>query len=69
MTTMTTTPNPVTRLASVLHARHTPDADDLAILAAESLAAFLWERHGHSATAEWLQAAADLHRDRMEVGR
>lgn len=64
-----TTPNPVTRLASVLHARHTPDADELAILAAESLAASLWDAHGHSATAEYLQAAADLHRDRMEVGR
>lgn len=64
-----TTPNPVTRLASVLHARHTPDADELAILAAESLAASLWEAHGYSATAEYLQAAADLHRDRMGAGR
>lgn len=64
-----TTPNPVSRLAGILRQRGTPDADQLAILAAESLAASLWEAHGYSATAEWLQAAADLHRDRMGAGR
>lgn len=58
--TTSTHPNPCTRLAAIL------GSDQQAITACEFIAHLLHEHHGYSFTGEWLQAAADLHRDRME---
>ena len=61
--------NPVTRLAGILSQRGIPDADALAITAAEALAASLTGRYRHSESAEWLQASADLHRHWIQAPR
>ena len=59
--------NPVTRLAGILSQRGIPDADQIAITAAEALSASLTPRYPESA--EWLQASADLHRHWIQAPR
>jgi hypothetical protein len=53
--------NPCARLAAVLRADHVPDPEQVALLAAEHIAHQLHQRYGHSESAEWLTAAADLY--------
>ena len=57
--------NPIARLAAVLRARHVPDPEQIALLAADHLAAELATRDGHLNSAQWLTAAADLYRKRI----
>jgi hypothetical protein len=57
--------NPCARLAAVLRARHVPNPEQVALLATEHIAHALKRRYGHSESAEWLTAAADLYRARL----
>ena len=57
--------NPIARLAAVLRARRIPDPEQVALLAADHLAAELATRDGHLNSAQWLTAAADLYRKRI----
>jgi len=57
--------NPCARLAAVLRARHVPDPEQIALLAADHLAAELATRDGHLNSAQWLTTAADLYRKRI----
>lgn len=57
--------NPCARLAAVLQARHVPNPEQVALLAAEHIAAELAQRYGYSDRAEWLNASVDLYRARI----
>jgi hypothetical protein len=57
--------NPCARLAAVLRARHVPDPEQVALLAADHMAAELHQRYGHSESADWLIAAGELYAQRL----
>jgi hypothetical protein len=57
--------NPIARLAAVLRARHVPDPEQVALLAAEHIAHQLKQRYGHSESADWLIAAGELYAQRL----
>jgi hypothetical protein len=57
--------NPIARLAAVLRARHVPEPEQIALLAAEYLAHELKQRYGHSDSADWLIAAGELYAARL----